>query len=164
MQVTWKPGTQHKVEADKAHAAIEEIRAKNGGSASAENVVAAAKSKRNALHPEFEWDNETAAHEHRLSQARELMRHLVIVRHDISTDRPQRVYQVVKVPSEAGVKERPKHVYRSTDDVMADPELRAEVLARALRELIAIRAKFRDLQELAVVMRAIDEVIQATAS
>jgi hypothetical protein len=38
--------------------------------------------------------------------------------------------------------------------------LRAELLGRALGELVSIRNRYRDLQELAVVMRAIDEVVE----
>jgi hypothetical protein len=162
MEVRWKPGTHHKVDSDKAHAAIEVVRRKCGGSASAAEVVEAAKAKRNPLHPEFEWDDSIAATEHRLNQARELMRHLVVVRDDVTTDRPQRVYQVVRQPQEDSTSgERIKHVYRTTEDVMADPDMRAEVLGRALRELISIRTRYRDLQELAVVLRAIDEVVES---
>lgn len=162
MQIQWKSGTQHKVKAEVAHAAIELIRKRNGGAATATEVVEAAKAKRNPLHQEFEWDDSVAANEHRLNQARELLRHLVVVRDDVTTDRPQRVYQVVRQPQEdATAGERIKHVYRTTEDVMADADLRAELLGRALRELISIRTRYRDLQELAVVLRAIDEVVQS---
>jgi hypothetical protein len=161
MKVTWKSGTQHKVEATIAHEAIEAVRAKNDGAVTAEAVVKAAKVRRNPLHPEFEWDNDAAGHAYRLGQARELLRHFVVIREELSTDRPQRVYEIIKQPQdpERG-KQRAKYAYRSTTDIMADPDMRAELLGRALRELISIRDRFRDLQELAVVLRAIDEVLE----
>ncbi len=163
MKIAWKNGTQHKVDAAEAHKAIEIVRKRNGGEASAEAVVAAAKAKRNPLHPEFVWDDGKAADEYRLGQARHLVAHLVVIREEIATDRPQRVYEVIKQPQdpEKG-RQRAKYAYRSTDDIMRDPDMRAELLGRALRELIGFRARYRDLQELAVVLRSIDELV-ATA-
>ena len=159
MKIAWKHGTQHKVDAELAHQAIEAVRKRNNGEASAEAVVKAAAAKRNPLHPEFTWDDSQAAHEHRLDQARRLVGHLVVVRGELATDRPQRVYEVIRKKDPAQGRQRAKHVYRTTTDIMADPEMRAELLGRALRELISIRNRFRDLQELAVVLRAIDEVV-----
>ena len=164
MKIAWKHGTQHKVDAKLAHQAIEAVRKQNNGEASAEAVVKAAAAKRNPLHPEFTWDDSQAGHQFRLDQARRLVGHLVVVRGELATDRPQRVYEVIRKPQELedGKRQRAKHVYRTTTDIMADPEMRAELLGRALRELISIRNRFRDLQELAVVLRAIDEVVAST--
>lgn len=158
MNVKWKPGTQHRVGADVAYTVVEELRKKNNGDVDAELVVKAATSKRNPLHAEFEWDDSAAAHEHRLGQAREILRHLVVVREEIKTDRPQRIYEVVRLPKQDD--ERPKNVYRTLEQIMEDPDMRAELLGRALRELISIRNRYRDLQELAVVIRSIDELVE----
>jgi hypothetical protein len=163
MTVQWKSGTNWRVAADTAHQEIEKIRKKNHGNVTAGDVVAAAKSARSPLHPEFEWNDEAAANEHRLYTARTMLRSFVVVRDDIKTDRPQRVYEVVRdvVKSEPGT--RTKHVYKTVDDIMKDSDYRAELLGRALRELISIRSRYRDLQELAVVLRAIDEVVESMA-
>lgn len=160
MEIRWKQGTHHKIDPTAAHDAIEAVRKRNGGEASADAIVKAAKVKRNPLHPEFTWDDSEAAHEYRLEQARYMMRNLVVIRKELSTDRPQRVYEVIRKPQdpEKG-RQRTRYAYRSTDDIMADPDMRAELLGRALRELTSIRDRFRDLQELAVVLRAIDEVL-----
>jgi arylsulfatase A-like enzyme len=158
VEIRWKQGSQFKSTADVAHDAIELIRKKHGGSASAEQIVLAAKAARNPLHVEFEWDDETAAHEHRLHRARVLMHSFVVVRSDLITDRPQRVYEVVREPQEG--KHRIRHVYKTIEDIMKDTDLRAELLGRALGELISIRNRYRDLQELAIVLRAIDEVVE----
>ena len=162
MEIKWKDGSHHKVDAEVAYKEIEAVREKNGGSIPAEAVVEAAKRKRNPLHPEFEWNDSAAGHQFRLTQARKIIHSLVVVRDEIKSERPQRVYEVVKLPQEQtddGKPARAKHVYKSLEDVMADPDMRSEILGRALRDLIAIRNRYRDLQELAVVMRAIDEVL-----
>ena len=162
MKIKWKSGSHHKVEAEVAYKQIEAVRAANDGSVPAEAVVKAAKRKTNPLHPEFEWDDSVAGQEFRLEQARRMVRSLVVVRDEIKSERPQRVYEVVKLPQEQtddGKPARAKHVYKSLEDVMADPDSRSELLGRALRELITIRNRYRDLQELAVIMRAIDDVL-----
>lgn len=158
MEIRWKQGSQFRTPADVAHGVVEAIRKKNGGSASAEDIVQAAKAARNPLHGDFEWDDKAAAHEHRLWRARNMMNSFVVVRGDLKTDRPQRVYEVVREPQDG--KHRIKHVYRTVDDIMKDTDLRAELLGRAMNELISIRNRYRDLQELAVVLRAIDTVVE----
>ena len=158
MKVQWKQSANHKVDASVAFEVVEAIRAKNNGSATAELVVNVAKAKRNPLHDEFEWDDSVAGHQHRLTQARGLLRNFVVVRDDITTDRPQRVYQVVR-EAEQKKPGRIRHVYKSTEDIMHDEDLRAELLHRALRELISFRDRYRDLQELAIVIRTIDETL-----
>lgn len=162
MDIKWKQGTQHKVEPEAAYKVVMDVRKKNNGEASADDIVKAATPKRNPLHPEFEWDDATAGHEYRLTQARAIVRHLVEVRKDTKTSRPQRIFEVVRVPQKVdseGKRQRVKSVYRTVEDIMADPDMRSELLGRALRELISIRNRYRDLQELAVVLRAIDEVV-----
>lgn len=162
MEIKWKGGSQHKVDAKVAYEVIEAVRTKNGGDVTADAVVEVAKSKRNPLHPEFIWDDTEAGHQFRLTQARKMLRSFVVVRGEIATERPQRVYEIVKVPQKEDEKPTRKNTYRTVEQVMADPDTRAELLGRALRELITIRNRYKDLQELAVVMRAIDAVLETS--
>lgn len=157
MDVRWKKGANFSVPADAAFAAIEEVRLANAGEATADLVVETAKDKDHVLHPEFEWNNAKAGHQYRLITARSIMRSFVVVRSELSTDRPQRVYEVVRQQSQAPG--RIRSVYKRSEDILADPELRAELIARLLKELINMRARLRDVQEFAIVVRAIDEVL-----
>jgi hypothetical protein len=159
MKITWAAGSRFKTDAEVAHREVERIRKKCGGEVDAQQLVKAASSKASPLHPEFEWDDKIAASEYRLEQGRLLLRSLVVVRDDVTTDRPQRVYQHVKA-APVGTGDKPRKVYRTIDQVMADPDTRAELLGRALRDLIRIRNQYRDLQELAVVMRGIDTLLE----
>lgn len=158
MDIRWKSGSSINIDPKIAYQAVEEIRAKHDGDATAEAIVAAAKAKRNPLHDAFTWDDTEAGREYRLTQARKIMRSFVVVRDDIKTERPQRVYEVVR--TKQADTPRIKHVYKTVDDIMANEDLRGELLGRALRELISLRNRYRDLQELAVVIRAIDETLE----
>jgi len=156
MDIVWAKGCHYKVSAKVAYQEVERICAKNGGIATPDAVVAAAKSVRNPLHEEFEWDNAVAAHEHRLNQARSMLRSIKVIREELP-DRPHRVYEVVRGPSSDEGK--PRKVYQSVEDIMADPDKRAELLSRALRELVAWQKRYRHLQELAIAFRATDELV-----
>jgi hypothetical protein len=159
MEIKWAAGSRFKTDAEVAHKEVERIRKANGGDVDPEAIVQAAKAKRNPLHNEFEWDDKVAAHEYRLHRGRVLLSSIVVIRDDVVSDRPQRVYHHVKKKSEHP-EEKPKRVYRTAEQCLQDDDTRAELLGRALKELISFRNRYRDLQELAVVLRGIDQIIE----
>lgn len=57
---------------------LERIRMRNNGVLTPEAVVADAADKSSPLHSEFEWNDKRAAHQHRLNQARELIRKVTV--------------------------------------------------------------------------------------
>lgn len=62
-----------------------------------QDVVAAATDPAAPLHPCFEWDDERAGHEHRLQQARTLIRMVRVVSESDGVIEPRRVYVHVDV-------------------------------------------------------------------
>jgi len=157
-EVAWKKGVHFKVDAAVAAGVIDGVRKKHGGDVTPAALVEAAKPKRSPIHGEFEWDNDTAGLLWREAQARLMIRAIVI---KTETDKESpiqfRKYELQRLP---GTENKPsRNVYRTVEDIMADPNARAELLARALRELIAFRNRYKGLQELAIVMRATEEVL-----
>lgn len=136
--------------------ALEKVQAENGGEFCAAHVVKAARSKKSPLHRAFEWDDTEAAKEYRLFQAGTLRRS-IDVRYATAPDIPARAFEVSRVQHEP--KGKVVRYFSSTDEVMADPDKRAAVLTDALRQLQALRSRFRSLQELAVVWREVDAVL-----
>jgi hypothetical protein len=53
---------------------LESIRRRHEGKLRTEDVLSSARHKASALHPAFTWDDEKAAHEFRLNEARRLIR------------------------------------------------------------------------------------------
>jgi hypothetical protein len=90
-------------------------------------VVDEASDPANPLHEHFEWDDAVAAHEHRLSQARALIRKVKITYLD-ADDRPQEVRAFVSIPSNGG------RVYRHVDHVAENPFQLKLILAQMERE------------------------------
>lgn len=153
---TWKPGFRGAavVSAEAAYDALEVIRKKNNGELDPQTVVEAAKSTRNKLHKMFEWNDTVAANAHRVERARLVMRSIIVERND-TPGIVSRKYELTRS------KQKPRsQVYAATEDILADPEARAELLQRALGELVSMRRRYSMLQELAIVFRTVDEVLE----
>lgn len=131
---------------------LELIRNKNGGILRPEDVVEFAKNPKTALHKKFTWDNDKAAHEYRLWQARELIR--VSVNILPQNNKPFRVYV-----SLVDDRKNPGGGYRALVDVMMDGELREKLLEQAIKDMRGFQKKYKELKELASVFSVMDETI-----
>ena len=135
-------------------AELEQICQSHGGVLRPEDVVAFARNKRTALHLEFEWDDAKASAEHRLWQARTVIRVAVTVLPSPHADQePVRAY--VSVVSD---RVRPGGGYRPLADVMTNDQMRAELVTEALGEVKRWRRKYERIRELVPIFRAIDKV------
>lgn len=131
--------------------ALEEIAAKNeGGKLIAAEVVEVARDPSHALHGYFDWDDTEAARKWRLVQARKLIRYIVEPGDEVDQ---QLVHTFTSLSSD---RITPSGGYRMTATILADTELRSEMLRDARNELERTRRKYAILSELASVWRAID--------
>lgn len=132
---------------------IDELRRKYGY-ASAEMIVEDAKNPDSPFHDYFIWDTDEAAYHHWLSQARYILRSIVIriVRNEEST--PVRVYFNVSAPQElkeVGV----KHIFVSAEDVAKNTAYKEEVIASAKAELEGWAERYQIYAELAEIVAEI---------
>lgn len=157
-EINWKANFRSRgVDPQKAYQEVEKIRDASGGQLSAEDVIERAKAKRNVLHPVFEWDDATAAKEHRLEQARALLRSFEIVYAD-SPKTARRAYEIVS-KKRAGDTEA-RTFYSTTEEAMKDPQVRDALIADAIRQAMAWRRRFQGLRELQLLHEAIDQVVE----
>lgn len=117
------------------------------------DVVNFAKNPKTALHSKFEWDNVKAAHEHRLWQARLLIKACVTV---IDHDKPP-VHAFVSLESDR----RNGGGYRVLADVLSDDERRDELMQQSLKELRVWQKKYEQLEALAPIYEAAEQVREA---
>jgi hypothetical protein len=137
---------------------LEFIRSRSAdGILQAEDVVEFARDERTALHGEFEWNDDAAAHQHRLWQARQLIRLTVTV-----VDSPAGQQTVRMYASCDSDRVQPGGGYRSLVEVMGNEELREQLLSAAFRELRTVRRKYQQLRELQPIFRAIDKAERKT--
>ncbi len=150
VRYAWRPGSRVSIDAEKAGRELAGIERKEG-ELTPSNVLERARSTNSSLHDHFEWDDSIAAEQHRLSQAGELIRSIVVdvSRSNVEPPKPTRAFVSVERQGERS--------YVGIQRAMSDAELRKQVLARAWAELLSIRARYADLEELASVFAAMDK-------
>jgi hypothetical protein len=126
---------------------LEQLTKRHKGILRPYDIVEFAADPSTALHAKFEWDDEVAAHEHRLTQAR----HLIRVYMKPVNNKPIRAW--VSLTTDRG-----GDSYRLTEDVMANEVLRAQLLEDSKRDMVSFKNKYRNLSELAKVFEAMDDV------
>ena len=160
MEVRWRAGSRFtKVKAEDAYAELEDIKQESGGVITPAAVVERAKDDTNVLHEAFEWDDATAANKHRLSEARNLIRSVQVIRTDTPIAQAMEVYHhVTRTTSKEG--EEPKKVYMRIDDILADPVAKAELLKNAIVDALTFKKKYYLLSELSQITGAIDMTLE----
>ena len=142
-------------------AAFEALYERHGGRMSPRIILDEAASPSSPFHDEFIWDNEVAGEGYRLAQAAQLIRKWrgAILR----IDQEKRVVHVEVVRrAQSPERQRGKghDSYRTIEDIMADPDMREDMLRTVLKELNAYRKRYAQLYELAEVWAALDGVIE----
>lgn len=123
----------------------------------AEDVVDFARDPGTELHKHFEWDDTKAAQEYRLEQARGLIRICVRVVPNDETGKVTRSY----VSLRRDRNNRSGGGYRRIEDVMANHEMREQLLAEALDVLHRWERTYQNLTELAPIFEASKRVRKA---
>lgn len=147
---SWRPGARIKIDAQKAGAELSLIEKETKTSLTPEAVLERARTSNSALHEHFEWDDSAAAEKHRLGQAGELIRSIVI---DVSRSN----LSVTNIRAFVSVDQGGERSYISTARAMSDADLRRQVVRRAWEDFEALRKRHAGLSELARIFEAIDQ-------
>ncbi len=139
---------QYPVEAQLVGEELEAMRVRRNGHLTPRGVVEDARSADSPLHPIFEWNDVKAAEAHRETQARELLRMVVVRLDEQPEESPVRAFVSVRVEQEP--------VYTSVQNALSDDALREQMLASAMRELVSVRRRYKEVTELAAVFSQID--------
>lgn len=134
-------------------ASLESLRQQMKGELRAEDVVEAARSSNSPLHSLFEWDDGLAAYQHRLAQARSLIRSVVAIYH-----RPEEQKPAMSIRAFTHVAEGETSHYRDTHHALSQKATRDAVILRAWRELQSWRQRYKDLRAFADLIEIIDEI------
>lgn len=148
MVYQWKSNARIKVNADLAGKMCEEIESKVG--LTARSLLDANREEGTLLHDEFEWDNEIAAEEYRLQQARHIINCLCI-KPETKENKPIRAFFRI-MDSES---------YENINVIISDEDKHQRLLQTALNELNAFKIKYRQLNELKPLFDLLDKVKEA---
>lgn len=148
MVYEWKSTAKYHIKADAqtAGAVCEELEKKGG--LTAEALVDVSRSEDAPLHSEFEWDNDAAAEKYRVSQARYIIRALVIKREDVDEDGNIVEEEPDAAPVRAFFTVDKQAGYESTQKILTCAEKRIALLDTAMKELHSFERKYQTLTEL----------------
>ncbi|AZO77477.1 MULTISPECIES: hypothetical protein [unclassified Bosea (in: a-proteobacteria)] len=132
---------------------IEMLRQQKKGELTPEDVLADARHGNSPLHSFFEWDDSAAAEQHRLHQARGLIRSVVAIY--TSEDKP-----AVRQRAYVHIAEGHTSHYREAGHALSQSRTRKIVLQRAFAELAAWRQRYKDLKEFADLFEVVDETLK----
>ncbi len=119
-----------------------------GNAFTARDIVEYARPKKSPLHKFFEWDDDKAADQYRLTQARTLIKCIVIKLEGVEVREFQNVF----------VKAEDRRLYVQVDQARAAPELWQQVLESALAEATAWKRRYQHLSQLSPIIQSIEEV------
>lgn len=112
------------------------------GEVKASRLVREAKAKRHPMHDDFNWDDASAAHEHRLSQAR-------------------RIIRVTKVRIETGEEKRLIHVPSVSYDEPTAADTEREGSYKPIQVVVQCETSYEAaLRELMTLMRSVEKSIR----
>lgn len=160
--ISWKKGAHVSVDAITAWNVIEDNRIANGGDIDAEALFLSQAEPDAPLHSEFVWDADEALLKLGVSRAKQLVQFIQFVYADKEDAQPVRYYENVSVQYDED--EKPYRVYRKTEDILANPEQRQQLLAGAIRDANAFRRRYSGLVELSHVIDAFDDFIDGAES
>lgn len=131
---------------------LETLRERLKGELTPEDVLEDASNPNSPLHSFFEWDDTEAARQHRLKQARGLIRAVVAIY--VRDDAP-----AVKMRAYVHIADEEPH-YREMSHAMSVKATREQVLKRALKELTDWKKRYADLKEFSRLFAEIEAVTQ----
>jgi hypothetical protein len=134
----YRPKKGCKIPAEVALKAIMEVK-RPGQGAQPEDVLDAAKDPSHVLHDVFEWDDNEAARQHRLAQARNLISSIrVVITNEDRQDLEFRAF--VNLEDHGG--------YLTTAEVGSDADLLDKAVALAQRDVDSAQARLRQFEGL----------------
>lgn len=147
------------VQSATVQAEVLRIVAEHGDHAAPRALLDAAREPDSPLHHYFTWDDGEAGEKYRLAQAGALYRRVKLQIVKIDAEKREVVFETIRattsVPSDR--KQKDSASYGRTSVVMNDEQRRASVLRGIVRELTALRNKYRTYSELHDVWVVIDD-------
>ena len=140
----------YKVPAQDAGEELERI-SKMHGKLTAEAVVDESRAEDAVLHGCFEWDDQRAAEQYRVSQASKLIRTISVKVEATDDGQPQQVRAFFPVDGS----------YEPIRKIVSVHDLYARILETAMSELIAFKQKYQTLTELDSLFKEIDRLFTA---
>jgi len=156
-EYTWAPGIYSPVPAEVAAEELERLRSKAGGELTASGVLGEASKKSSPIHDFFQWDDDAAANEYRLAQARRLLNgirsvEVTILPSGAEERTPVRFYW--HDPANG----RGEGSYTTSARILGDDEKRDRAYREIMRQLNGMIDRLREFEGFAGVITEIERL------
>lgn len=138
------------IDPDAAIKEIEKVEA-TYGSLTPENLIKASEGKRSILHKLFEWDDNKAAHQYRLQQARNLINNIEIIVVSDGKQRTMPAFEIISLPANSG------RAYKQVIDM--DLNEIEQVRESVKRDIAYLKNKLQNYTEFRDVTASLDSVM-----
>lgn len=145
--IKWSVTGLFKADANKCYEEIRQI----GDEVKPEQVLNKAKDENSELHKCFDWNDSSAAEKFRLIQARDVIRHLIVIKRDEDEEKEPVQFRVMmknERTQDSG--------YKQTIVMVKDEDEYRKLLEQAYAELHSFKQKYSCLSELADILALID--------
>ena len=149
MEYKWKVEGIWKQDANLVGKELEELA--NENNLTPEAVLNIAKDENSSLHNLFEWNDEIAAEKYRLSQARQIIQQIVVVKNHPNAEAREIRAFVTESKNDGH--------YQLITTVIEDPITYEVLLKRAKLELQAFKDKYQSIVEFKELFSEIDKVL-----
>jgi hypothetical protein len=137
----------HGVDAQTAGEELERIRVLHGGKLKPDDILKSARATNSPIHGVFTWDDKRAAHQYRLSEARQLVRALVTV-NERGAEAPA-FWNIIVSPSKAIESGDAERYYQAASVIASSPHEYEAALRVMVTELAAAQSGLEKLRALA---------------
>ena len=146
--IKWSINGIFKADATKCYEEIQQI----GEEVKPEQVLNKARDEKSELHKCFEWNDSSAAEKYRLNQAREVIRHLIVIHRDDEDTGKEPIQFRVMMKNE---RDRDSG-YKQTVVMVRDEDEYRKLLEQAYAELHCFKKKYSCLSELSEILALIE--------
>ena len=146
--IKWSLKGVFRADATKCYEEICEI----GDEVKPEQVLDKARDENSELHKCFDWDDSSAAEKYRLYQARRVINHLIVVKHEVDEPEKEPIQFRVMLKNE----KTKDSGYKQTIVMVRDEDEYAKLLEQAYKELHSFKQKYQCLSELSEILALID--------
>ena len=140
------------VDAQMAGEELDRLRIEANGLLTAQQVLDAARDAASPLHSAFTWDDNAAAEQHRLNEARKLIVSIRVFSTAAAKSMP--AYINVRSPDGRG--------YKASVDVLSNEDLKARVLIEIQQHIEALERKYASFGEIGEILSRVKNAAMAS--
>ena len=131
------------------------------GAVTPKRLVEVSKPKDAPLHDEFEWNNTIAGQKYREEQARQIIKNVVIIQISEEEEKPKQIKCWVNSDRAFVPTDERQHKYLTIDTALSNSEWRDNLIKAAKRDMVSFIAKYKRLNELANIIKDMNDFLGA---